>query len=51
MIGEGVEEADAETLLLDAGCDAVQGFLLGRPVPEEEMTQLLTAGRGEVATT
>ena len=49
VIGEGVEEADAESMLLDAGCDAVQGFLLGRPVPGEEMTQLLTAGRGEVA--
>jgi len=41
VIAEGVEEADAEAMLLEAGCDAVQGYLIGRPVPEEEMTALL----------
>jgi len=43
VIAEGVEEADAEAMLLEAGCDAVQGYLIGRPVPEEEMTARLEA--------
>jgi len=36
-----VEEADAEAMLVESGCDAVQGYLIGRPVPEEEMTTIL----------
>ena len=49
VVGEGVEEADAEAMLVEAGCDAAQGFLIGRPVPEAEMTERLLAGRGELA--
>jgi diguanylate cyclase (GGDEF)-like protein/PAS domain S-box-containing protein len=51
VIGEGVEDAEAETMLLDAGCDAVQGFLVGRPLPEEEMTEVLLGRRDEVPAT
>jgi EAL domain-containing protein (putative c-di-GMP-specific phosphodiesterase class I) len=49
VIAEGVEDPDAESMLLDLGCDAIQGFLVGRPVPEEEMTEMLLGGRDEVA--
>jgi diguanylate cyclase (GGDEF)-like protein/PAS domain S-box-containing protein len=49
VVGEGVEEPEAEAMLAEAGCDAVQGFLVARPVPEEEMTESLLAGRTEPA--
>ncbi len=49
VIAEGVEEADAEAMLLDSGCDAVQGYLIGRPVPEKEMTALLESANVDSA--
>ncbi len=49
VIAEGVEEGDAEAMLLEAGCDAVQGYLIGRPVPEEQMTAILESSNREVA--
>jgi EAL domain-containing protein (putative c-di-GMP-specific phosphodiesterase class I) len=30
----------------EAGCDAAQGFLVGRPTPEKEITTLLLAHSG-----
>jgi diguanylate cyclase (GGDEF)-like protein/PAS domain S-box-containing protein len=41
---EGVETAEQATWLRDAGCDSGQGWLFGRPVPAEQITQRL-AGR------
>jgi EAL domain-containing protein (putative c-di-GMP-specific phosphodiesterase class I) len=49
VIAEGVEDRDAEAMLTEAGCDALQGFLIGKPVPEQEMTELLESGK-ELAT-
>jgi diguanylate cyclase (GGDEF)-like protein/PAS domain S-box-containing protein len=49
VIAEGVEEADAEAMLLESGCDAIQGYLVGRPVPEAEMTALLESARVDLA--
>jgi diguanylate cyclase (GGDEF)-like protein len=44
VVAEGVE-TDSELAELQAlGCDGAQGFLLGRPVPEEEAHALLRAG-------
>ena len=37
VIGEGVERPDQLTLLRDLGVDLVQGFLIGRPLPPEEL--------------
>ncbi len=37
VVAEGVETKEALGLLSDLGCDAVQGFYLGRPMPQQEM--------------
>ncbi len=36
VVTEGVEEEDQLRLLKDYGCDCIQGYLLGRPVPEAQ---------------
>ena len=38
IVAEGVEEAEQLLLLRQIGCEACQGFLLGRPVPQSELT-------------
>ncbi|HEY3438785.1 MAG TPA: sensor domain-containing phosphodiesterase [Actinotalea sp.] len=38
VIAEGVEEAEQLAILRDAGCDLVQGYLLGRPAPMLDLT-------------
>jgi diguanylate cyclase (GGDEF)-like protein/PAS domain S-box-containing protein len=45
VVAEGVEDRDAEGMLVEAGVDAAQGFFIGRPAPEGEMTSLLESGR------
>ncbi|MGH7448318.1 MAG: EAL domain-containing protein, partial [Longimicrobiales bacterium] len=39
VIAEGVEEADQMSWLKRAGCDFVQGYLVGRPAPAESFPQ------------
>ncbi|HSP08812.1 MAG TPA: PAS domain S-box protein [Candidatus Dormibacteraeota bacterium] len=46
VVAEGLQDRMAEAVLVEAGCDAAQGFLVGRPVPEREMTALLLAHSG-----
>ncbi|HXC18068.1 MAG TPA: EAL domain-containing protein [Holophagaceae bacterium] len=41
VVAEGVETEDQRAFLAGLGCDALQGFLLGRPAPPEEMEALL----------
>ncbi len=41
VIGKGVETDRQLQALRALGCDAAQGFLLGRPVPEEQVDALL----------
>jgi EAL domain-containing protein (putative c-di-GMP-specific phosphodiesterase class I) len=36
VVAEGVETEEQMMLLLDRGCDVVQGFYFGRPVPASE---------------
>jgi len=43
VVGEGVETAEQLTFLRAAGCDVVQGYLLGRPMHGNEATQRLKA--------
>jgi diguanylate cyclase (GGDEF)-like protein/PAS domain S-box-containing protein len=41
VIAEGLQDRAAEAILLEAGCDGAQGFLIGRPMDEPEITSLL----------
>jgi diguanylate cyclase len=43
VIAEGVETAEQLAFLRDNACDAIQGFLVSRPVPAEEITPELLA--------
>ncbi len=46
VVAEGLQDRAAETILLEAGCDAAQGFLIGRPMDEAEITALLREQAG-----
>jgi len=41
LLAEGVETASQHAFLCKHGCDEVQGFLFGRPVPAEEIERQL----------
>lgn len=40
-IAEGVESSEQYEYLKDIGCDVIQGYLLGRPMPAQEIEDLL----------
>jgi EAL domain-containing protein (putative c-di-GMP-specific phosphodiesterase class I) len=42
VIAEGVEEDQQLELLRELGCDQIQGFLTGRPLPAEKIEPLLS---------
>lgn len=56
VVAEGVETDEQLEFLRDHGCDQIQGFLLGRPVPEADFVKLLSeqnssaSGRARAAT-
>src|SRR5438552_13657490 len=41
VVAEGLQDRIAEAVLVEAGCDAAQGFLVGRLANEAEITALL----------
>jgi EAL domain-containing protein (putative c-di-GMP-specific phosphodiesterase class I) len=41
VVAEGLQDRMAESVLVEAGCDAAQGYLVGRPVEEGEITAVL----------
>jgi EAL domain-containing protein (putative c-di-GMP-specific phosphodiesterase class I) len=43
VVAEGLQDRAAEAVLIEAGCDAAQGFLVGRPAAEPEISALLRA--------
>lgn len=50
VVAEGVENLEACNLLREMGCDLVQGFYLGHPLPADDLTRWLEERRGtEVA--
>ena len=40
-IAEGVEEEEQYDFMKEIGCSIIQGYYLGKPMPEEETDQLL----------
>jgi diguanylate cyclase (GGDEF)-like protein len=50
VIAEGVETEAHLTLLQKQGCDEIQGYLVGRPVPADRFTDHLTRKRSGPAT-
>jgi len=47
-LAEGVETEAQLSFLNTLGCDQMQGFLLGRPMPAEELQKLLCDVRGQL---
>ncbi len=41
VVAEGVEERDQFDLLNQYSCDEIQGYMLSKPIPAEEITELL----------
>jgi diguanylate cyclase (GGDEF)-like protein len=41
VIAEGVETERQKNILVENGCDFIQGYLYSRPIPASEMTQFL----------
>lgn len=51
VVAEGVETQAQWQLLRDNGCDEVQGYLIARPAPAEELAGVLSLGRIPLPTT
>lgn len=43
IVAEGVETSGQQDFLTRLGCDSLQGFLLGRPIPAEQFLDCLSA--------
>jgi EAL domain-containing protein (putative c-di-GMP-specific phosphodiesterase class I) len=41
VVAEGVETEEQAALLLQLGCDQMQGYLFSRPVPPQQVPELL----------
>jgi diguanylate cyclase (GGDEF)-like protein/PAS domain S-box-containing protein len=46
IVAEGVETQEQLTFLADEGCDAVQGYFLGKPLPIGQYTAVVGRGGG-----
>jgi EAL domain-containing protein (putative c-di-GMP-specific phosphodiesterase class I) len=50
VVAEGVEDDDTWALLADLGADAIQGYVLSRPLPGSQMDRWLASRRdGSIA--
>ena len=50
VVAEGIEDEETLAILEHAGCDLVQGFLLGRPASAQMLTEHVDPIAGELAT-
>jgi EAL domain-containing protein (putative c-di-GMP-specific phosphodiesterase class I)/CHASE2 domain-containing sensor protein len=50
VVAEGVESEDVRAALISMGCDVIQGFLVGKPVDLETLTDRIRAGRQQLRT-
>jgi diguanylate cyclase len=41
-VAEGVEDDEQVRLLRELGCDQIQGFFVSRPVPAEDVDEMLS---------
>lgn len=48
VIGEGVETEEQQGFLRSQSCTQAQGYLLGRPAPAFEVTQLLQESKNVI---
>ena len=46
IVAEGVETSEQKKFLVEQGCDLIQGFYLGRPLPPEQLVKLFDKRRG-----
>jgi len=46
VVAEGVEDTDAMNILVSAGCDFAQGYLISRPVPAHELSDWYKSYKG-----
>jgi predicted signal transduction protein with EAL and GGDEF domain len=44
VVAEGVETAEQEAFLRDHACDEMQGYLFSKPVPPQQLAELLGSG-------
>jgi EAL domain-containing protein (putative c-di-GMP-specific phosphodiesterase class I) len=49
VVAEGVENTEQLAFLRSHGCDFIQGFLFSRPLPAEQIPQILTAREIKIA--
>jgi PAS domain S-box-containing protein len=49
-VAEGIETREQAEMLLWMGCELGQGWLFGRPVPVEELSATVVAGREKICT-
>jgi len=45
VVGEGVESNEQLEIMSRLGCDEIQGYLISRPKPADEMTEFLVHQR------
>jgi EAL domain-containing protein (putative c-di-GMP-specific phosphodiesterase class I) len=46
IVAEGVEELEQARWLRERGCELAQGYLFARPMPADDLLQLLASPRG-----
>lgn len=49
VIAEGVETELQESIALESGCDALQGYRYGRPMPVDQFEAFIRAGIRDAA--